>query len=197
MARPSRPPGFDMTYRPTETAFGPPLVAHLPSAFYLLCALAAAITVFFAYQAPVGSFLYRQIVERSEQGFIGARTVSLLLVAGAVASLIKTSMRGVRIRPDGLEFREVAMLGVPRLRRYKWAQIDRILLDAPSAIVIELWDGTHAYLPDVNDREQLGAALEKIALARAIPVRGGGGLDELPDEAEPRDGAERDNAENE
>jgi hypothetical protein len=184
MARPSRPPGFDMTYRPTETAFGPPLSAHLPSAFYLVCAIGAVITVFVAYQAPENSFLYRQIVERSVRGFIGARTVSLLLVAGAVSSLIKTSMRGVRIRPDGLEFREVAALGIPRLRRYKWAQIDRILLDSPSAIVIELWDGTHAYLPDVNDREQLGAALEKVALARAIPVRGGGGLDDLPDEAD-------------
>jgi len=184
MARPSRPPGFDMTYRPTETAFGPPLAAHLPSLFYLLCAIGAVITVFVAYQAPVNSFLYLQIVERSAQGVIGARTVSLLLVAGAVSSLIKTSMRGVRIKPDGLEFREVVSLGIPRFRSYKWAQIDRILLDSPSAITIELWDGTHAYLPEVNDREQLGAALEKVALARAIPVRGGGGLDELPDEAE-------------
>ncbi len=184
MARPSRPPGFDMSYRPTETAFGPPLAAHLPSVFYLVCAIGAVITVFVAYQAPVNSFLYLQIVERSARGVIGARTVSLLLVAGAVSSLIKTSMRGVRIRPDGLEFREVVSLGIPRLRRYKWAQIDRILLDSPSAIVIDLWDGTHAYLPEVNDREQLGAALEKVALARAIPVRGGGGLDELPDEAE-------------
>ena len=187
MARPSRPPGFDMTYRPAETAFGPPLSAHLPSAFYLLCAVATAIVVFVAYQAPVGSWLYLQIVERSARGVIGARTVSLLLVAGAISSLIKTSMRGVRIRPDGLEFREVVSLGMPRMRRYKWAQIDRILLDSPSAITIELWDGTHAYLPDVNDREQLGAALEKIALARAIPVRGGSGVDELPDETERED----------
>lgn len=185
MARPSRPPGFDMTYRPTETAFGPPLVAHLPSALYLVCAIGAAVTVFFAYQAPAGSFLYQQIVLRSAQGLIGARTVSLLLVLGAISSLVKTSMRGVRIRPDGLEFREVVSLGIPRLRRYKWAQIDRILLDSPSAIVIELWDGTHQFLPDVSDREQLGAALEKVAQARAIPVTGGEGLDELPDEAEP------------
>jgi len=173
-----------MTYRPAETAFGPPLIAHLPSAFYLLCALGAVVTVFVAYQSPAGSFLYQQIVARSMQGLIGARTVSLFLLAGAVASLIKTSMRGVRIRSDGLEFRDVVSLGIPRLRRYKWAQIDRILLDSPSAIVIELWDGTHAYLPEVSDRDQLGSALEKVALARAIPVRGGGGLDELPDSTE-------------
>jgi hypothetical protein len=190
MARPSRPPGFDMTYRPAETAFGPPLVAHLPSLFYLVCAIGAVITVFLAYQAPAGSFLYNQIVERSQQGVIGARTVSWLLVASAVASLIKTSMRGVRIRPDGLEFREMLSLGIPRLRRYKWAQIDRIVLDSPRAIVLELWDGNHADLPDVNDRDALSAALEKVALARAIPVRGGGGLDELPDEADPNQPSE-------
>jgi len=176
-----------MTYRPAETAFGPPLVAHLPSAFYLACAIGAVITVFVAYQSPAGSFLYRQIVERSMNGVIGARAVSLLLVAGAVSSLIKTSMRGVRIRPDGLEFRDVVSLGIPRMRRFKWAQIDRILLDAPSAIVLELWDGTHAYLPEVSNREMLGSALEKVAMARAIPVRGGGGLDELPDSTERAD----------
>jgi hypothetical protein len=176
-----------MTYRPAETAFGPPLVAHLPSAFYLACAIGAVVTVFIAYQSPAGSFLYRQIVERSMNGVIGARAVSLLLVAGAVSSLIKTSMRGVRIRPDGLEFRDVVSLGIPRMRRFKWAQIDRILLDAPSAIVLELWDGTHAYLPEVSNREMLGSALEKVAMARAIPVRGGGGLDELPDSAESAD----------
>jgi hypothetical protein len=188
MARPSRPPGFDMTYRPTESAFGPPLSAHLPSIVYLIAAIGAVITVFVAYQSPAGSFLYNQIVERSMQGIIGARTVSLLLVGGAVSSLIKTSMRGVRIRSDGLEFREVVALGIPRLRRYRWAQIDRIVLDSPSAILIELWDGSHAYLPDVNDRAQLSAALEKVALARAIPVRGGGGLDDLPDSSETSEG---------
>jgi hypothetical protein len=116
---------------------------------------------------------------------ISARTVAWLLVAGAVSSLIKTSMRGVRIRPDGLEFREMLPLGIPRMRRYKWAQIDRILLDSPRTIGIELWNGNHADLPEVNDREALGAALEKVALARAIPVRGGAGLDELPDEGDP------------
>jgi hypothetical protein len=190
MARPSRPPGFDMTYRPAETAFGPPLVSHLPSLFYLLLSVGAVVTVFIAYQSPAGSFLYNQIVERSMQSMVGARTVSWLLVAGAVSSLIKTSMRGVRIRPDGLEFREVVALGLPRLRRYKWAQIDRILLDPQRAIVIELWDGNHADLPEVADRDALSAALEKVALARAIPVRGGGGLDELPDEAEPSQATE-------
>jgi hypothetical protein len=184
MARPSRPPGFDMTYRPAETAFGPPFIVHLPSMVYLAAALAAVVVVVLAEQAAPGSFLYQQVILRGAHGFIGARAVAALLVAGAVSSLVRTGMRGVRIRGDGLEFREVFALGLPRLRRYKWAQIDRIILDGQRTIAIELWDGTHADLPEVGDRQRLQAALEKVAHARAIPVRGGVGLDELPEEGE-------------
>jgi hypothetical protein len=189
MARPSRPPGFDMTYRPAETVFGPPLVTHVPSLVYLGVAIAAGVVVFLGERAPAGTFLYNQVVERSVQGFVGARAVAALLVLGALASLLKTSMRGVRIRGDGVEFRDVVALGIPRLKRYKWAQIDRILLDGQRTIVLELWDGTQAVLPDVYDRRKLGTALEKLGHARAIPVRGGSGLDELPDDA---DGTETD-----
>jgi len=184
MARPSRPPGFDMTYRPEETVFGPPLVTHVPSFVYLAIAFAAVVLVFLGERAPAGTFLYEQIVERSLRGFVGARAVAGFLVLGALASLLKTSMRGVRIRGDGLEFRDVVSLGIPRLRRYRWAQIDRIVLDGRRTIVLELWDGSQAYLPEVNDRDKLGVALEKLGHARAIPVRGGAGLDELPDEAD-------------
>lgn len=173
-----------MTYRPAETSFGPPFITHLPSLLYLAIAIAAVVTVFLAEHAPAGSFLYNQIVERSLRGFVSARAVAGLLLFGALASLVRTSMRGVRIRGDGLEFRDVVTLGIPRLRRYRWAQIDRILLDGSSGVVLELWDGSRAYMPEVNDRASLSAALEKVAHARAIPVRGGAGLDELPDSTE-------------
>jgi len=173
-----------MTYRPAETVFGPPFVVRLPSLVYLVIALGAVIAVLLAEQSAPGSFLYNQIVLRGAHGFVGARTFAGLLFAGAVASLVGANMRGVRIRGDGLEFRDVIALGVPRLRRFKWAQIDRIVLDAPRSIVLELWDGTRADLPEVGDRARLAAALEKVAHARAIPVRGGVGLDELPEEGE-------------
>jgi hypothetical protein len=171
-----------MTYRPAETVFGPPLIVHLPSIVYLLVALAAVIVVLIAEQAAPGTFLYREVILRGAHGFIGARTFAALLVAGAVASLVRTNMRGVRIRGDGVEFRDVIALGVPRLRRYRWAQIDRIVLDGPRTIALELWDGTRADLPEVSDRARLAAALEKVGHARAIPVRGGVGLDELPED---------------
>jgi hypothetical protein len=89
----------------------------------------------------------------------------------------------VRIRGDGVEYRDIVSL-IPRLRRFKWAQIDRVILDAPRSVALDLWDGTRAFLPEVSDRLSLSATLEKVAYARAIPVRGGIGLDEVPDSAE-------------
>ncbi|MFZ5889898.1 MAG: hypothetical protein ACOY0T_02430 [Myxococcota bacterium] len=184
MARPSRPPGFDMTYRPAETAFGPPMRVKIPSIIYLVLALAAVMVVLVAEKSPAGSFLYNHIVERSARGFIGARTVALMLVLGAISSLVRANMRGVRIREDGVEYRDVMPFGLPKLRRYRWAQIDRVVLDLPECVAFDVWDGTRAFLPEVSDREGLSAALEKIAAARAIPVRGGVGLDEMPESSE-------------
>ena len=184
MARPSRPPGFDMTYRPAETAFGPPLRAKVPSFIYLFLALAAVMTVFLAERSAPGSYLYRNIVERGANGFVGARAMAFMLVLGALSSLLRASMRGVRIIPDGVEYRDVVSLGLPKLRRYRWAQIDRIVLDLPNCVAFDVWDGTRVFLPEIADRVGLSAALEKLAAARAIPVRGGVGLDEMPEAPE-------------
>jgi hypothetical protein len=183
MARPSRPPGFDMTYRPAETVFGPPFVVRIPSFIYLVCALGAVVVVMMAERSEPGSFLYVQIMERSAQGFISARTVAALLVIGALAAIIQSGMRGVRIRGDGVEYRDMITIGIPRLRRVRWAQIDCIVLNLPQASAIDLWDGSRAYLPVVSDRAKLSATLEQVAAARAIPVRGGAGLDEIPERA--------------
>jgi hypothetical protein len=170
-----------MTYRPTERAFGPPLVARVPSFIYLALALTAVALITLAERSPPDSWLYLFVIERDHTRLVTSRTVAILLTVGAVASLIRSSMRGVRVRGDGVEYRDVLPLGWPRIKRFKWAQIDRIILDAPKSISLELWDGTRASLPAVSDRQGLSAALEKVAAARAIPVRGGAGLDEIPE----------------
>ena len=64
MARPSRPPGFDMTYRPTESTFGPPFAARIPSLLYLALALAGVAAVVLAEHSSSNSWLYVNIVER-------------------------------------------------------------------------------------------------------------------------------------
>jgi hypothetical protein len=183
MARPSRPPGFDMTYRPTESTFGPPFAARIPSLLYLALALAGVATVLLAEHSSSNSWLYVNIVERGVRGFMSARVCAGLLFAGAMSSFLRTNMRGVRVRGDGVDYRDVT-LGWPRARRFKWAQIDRIVLDLPTHIALDLWDGSRSFLPTVDDRAALAMVLEKVGHARAIPVRGGVGLDEFPEAGE-------------
>jgi hypothetical protein len=179
-----------MTYRPTETSFGPPFLLRVPSLLYVALALGAVIVVVIAESSPSTSWLYVNVVERGVRGFMSARVFAGCLVVGALASVLRSNMRGVRIRGDGVEYRDVVSLGIPRLRRFKWAQIDRVILDSPRSVALDLWDGTRAFLPEVSDRPSLSATLEKVAHARAIPVRGGKGLDELPDSAEFQDDEE-------
>src|SRR5690606_2947009 len=97
MARPSRPPGFDMTYRPAETTFGPPFRARLPSLLYVFAAGFAVMIVIAAERSPVDSWLYVNVVERGVRGLIGARTLAFLLALGAIASVLRANMRGVRV----------------------------------------------------------------------------------------------------
>jgi hypothetical protein len=173
-----------MTYRPVETTFGPPLRVKIPSFAYVAIALFAVMIVITAERSPHDSWLYVNVVERGVRGLIGARTLAVLLALGALSSVLRASMRGVRVRGDGVEYRDIISLGLPRLRRYRWAQIDRVILDLPQSVALDLWDGSRAFLPLVADRTGLAATLEKVATARAIPVRGGVGLDEIPESAD-------------
>lgn len=173
-----------MTYAPAESTFGPPLRNKIPSFVYLFAALAALMVVLIAESSPADSWLFVNVVERGARGVITARAVAFMLLLGALSSVLRANMRGVRIRGDGLEYRDIVSLGLPKLKRYRWAQIDRIILDSPQTIALDLWDGTRAFLPMVEDRSGLAAALEKVGAARAIPVRGGTGLDDLPESSD-------------
>lgn len=170
-----------MTYRPAESMFGPPFSARIPSMLYLGVALVVVLLVASA-ETGQSAVLHAYLIQRPHP--IEARTFAALLVLGALASLLKANMRGVRIRGDAVEYRDVAPLGWPKVRRYKWAQIDRIVFEGERSIALDLWDGTRAFLPLVSDPRALSSVLETIAAARAIPVKGGAGLDEIPESEE-------------
>jgi hypothetical protein len=51
-------------------------------------------------------------------------------------------------------------------------------------ISLDLWDGTQQELPPVSNAQGLRRVLEKVAAARAIPITGGQGLDEIPESDE-------------
>jgi hypothetical protein len=167
-----------MTYRPREEAFGPPLLQRVPSFLHAAFGLAVVATVFIVERGPRGP-LYEYMFMR--QHIIDARTLSIVVAVSSVASLLRTSMRGVKIRSDSVEFRDVVSSVWPRVRRYRWAQIDRINIEQGRSIMLELWDGTYQMLPKVSDHEGLATALERLALARAIPLTGGRGFDDYPE----------------
>lgn len=173
-----------MTYRPTERVFLPPWKYRVPALVYLLLSAAILGTVLVTEAGSTNSQLYVLLVEQTSRRIINARTFGMLLVMSAVATVVRSNMRGVRVRPDGIEYRDIVAMLVPRMRRIRWAQIDRIILDHPKQIAIDLWDGSSVYLPPVANELGLVATLEKVATARAIPFRGGFGLDELPESEE-------------
>lgn len=173
-----------MTYRPTERVFLPPFQQRLPSLLYLIAATVVMIVVLVAEQSSSNSELYIRVIEQNSRRIIGPRTFAILLCISAVSAAMRTGMRGVRVRGDGIEYRDVLGMVWPKLKRYRWPQIDCIILDIPGEVAVELWDGTRAFLPKVGDRDGLLATLETVAAARAIPVRGGSGLDEIPEREE-------------
>jgi len=169
-----------MTYRPRESVYSVPWLERVPSLIYLAAALTIVALVVAGEHGTPGSWLYEYIVVGDRSRLLGSRAFATLLSIGAISSVLRGSMRGVRIFGDGVEAREITQLFVPRVRRYRWPQMALIVLDQPS-VSVELWDGQRAVLPTVSDREGLVAALERVAAARDIPVRGGRGLDEIPE----------------
>ena len=180
VSRASRPPGFDMTYRPREAVYGVPWLQRVPSLVYLAAAVVVVAAVLVGENSDPGSWLFKYVVVQDRGRLMGSRAFAVLLSLGAVASVLRGNMRGVRIFGDGVEAREISQLFFPRVRRYRWPQMARIVLDQQQ-VAVELWDGQRAVLPTVGDREGLAAELERVAAARDIPVQGGRGLDEIPD----------------
>jgi hypothetical protein len=170
-----------MTYRPTERNFGPPGWVWVAPSLYMLLAVAVAVIVAMAEANPESSPLFSYLVNKGRTGWVSTRALAVFLIAGGAASVVRSSMRGVRVRGDGLIYRDLVSFTWPKVRRFRWPQIDAVLLDQRDTIALDLWDGSRVYLPEVADRDGLAIVLEKVAAARAIPVRGGGRLDEIPE----------------
>jgi hypothetical protein len=167
-----------MTYEPEECVFGPTWLSRLPSFLYLGAALAALAILFIGENSSSTSRLFHYVVTEDKSRVMSIRTFAVIMLVGAVSSILRGGMRGVRIYADGVESREIGGLVMPRVRKYTWAQLECIILDAQPLVALELWDGRRAYLPRVNEQARLITTLERVAAARAIPYRGGAGLDE-------------------
>jgi hypothetical protein len=180
-----------MTYRPEgSVSFSPPLRERLPSLGYLFFALTVSGVIVYGQNAPSGTWLFNYVVEGDRNRLISSSVCAIILFTSALAAVLREQMRGVVVHPDGIETRELLALGWPRVQRFHWSQIDRLVVppslgqqsppatapDEKKNIRIDLWDGTTTWLPSVSNVLGLALMLEKVALARAIPIEGGTGL---------------------
>lgn len=186
-----------MTYQPEEQSFGPPWLSRLPSLVYLGAALCVAAILVIGENSGSNSTLFDFVVAEDRNRTMGIRTFAIVLMVGSVASVLRAGMRGVRIFPGGVEARDVRNWVIPYVRRYTWPQLEKIILDNGASVAVDLWDGRREYLPEVNDRPGLEATLERVALARAIPISGGSAFETWEDTqgAKMLDATERDAAE--
>jgi hypothetical protein len=163
---------FEMAYSPAageRVAFGPPLRQMIPSLLFLTFAVCIVAAVIVAHTGSSNSRLYVWVVEGDRGRPLGSVALSFLVMVSAIGTVLRARMRGVIVHADGLEARYLLPMGVPRIRRWAWPQVERIVMD-DSQVMLELWDNTYERLADVADTAKLGAMLEGIAASRKIRV---------------------------
>lgn len=171
-----------MTYRPREEFFGPPLRVRIVGYIHAGVAVLVALLVVLVERGPQDSELYQFMFRQKH--LVDTHLAAGAFFASALFSILRDGMRGVMVRAGFIEYRELLSAVWPRVRRYRWAQIDALTFETNGAIGIDLWDGRREYLPEVRAGAELRAVLERLALSRAIPVSGGRGLDDLSEESE-------------
>jgi hypothetical protein len=161
-----------MAYSPDKAdrfAFGPPLWSRLPGYAFLAFAACIALTVFVAYHGSSNSRLYIWVVEGDRNRVIGSAPLAFIIAFTAIGNLVKTSLRGVIVTAEGIEARMIHATGFPSVKRWTWAQIDRVVLDDDD-VMLELWNGTYERLPRVREGKKLADLLASIATARGRGV---------------------------
>jgi hypothetical protein len=156
---------FEMAYNPNPDerfVFGPTIWQRLPSLVFVGFAAVLGVLALVAHNGAPGTPLHRFIVSENRTPFV------FIIVIAAIATFVRSGLRGVIVTRDGVETRTLAM-GIPRVRKFRWAQIDRVVLDRNAAL-FELWNGEYERLPQVHDAERMIELLERVAIGRGRHV---------------------------
>ena len=162
---------FEMAFEPERSdrfAFGVPLLTRIPGYVFLVFAAAIALTVLAAYNGSSNSRLYIWVVEGDRNRVFGSGPLAFIILLAAFGNVVKTALRGVIVTRDAIEARFL-IAGFPKVKRWTWAQIDRLVVDEED-VMLELWDGTYERLPKVRDGKKLADMLASIATARGRAV---------------------------
>ncbi|MBX3190871.1 MAG: hypothetical protein KF819_27990 [Labilithrix sp.] len=162
---------FEMAYSPNVAdrfAFGPPMSQRWPSLLFLGFALFIAALVFVAYHGSSNTSLYRWVVEGDRGRVMGSGPLAFVICFAALGTVIRAALRGVVVTADAVEARYL-IAGIPKVKRWRWAQIDRVLI-SDTEVMFELWNGSYERLPPVRDPKKMGDLLAGIATARGRQV---------------------------
>ena len=162
---------FEMAFDPEKKdrfAFGVPLLTRIPGYVFLAFAAVIALTVLTAYNGSSNSRLYIWVVEGDRNRVFGSGPLAFIIAFAALGNVVKTALRGVIVTRDAIEARFL-IAGFPKVKRWTWAQIDRVVVDE-EAVMLELWDGTYERLPKVRDGKKLADMVAGIATARGRAV---------------------------
>jgi hypothetical protein len=177
---------FEMSYSPPSAGdrvkFGPPLRSRIPSAVYLAASVVFAIVTAYAYNAPRTSKLFVWAVEGDRIRPLSASVIAVVLLVSAAATVLRTHMRGVLVSDDWVEARYLLALGIPRARKWSWAQVTRVIVD-DAHVALEMYDGSFERLPVVADGAALAQLMMHHAMRLRIQITVLGGLDRGPSAA--------------
>lgn len=157
---------FEMAFDPSPKdrfAFSAPIWQRAPSFVFLGFAMVLGLTVVAGTHASSNSALFRWVADHPF-----AQPGSLVVLICAVAVVVRAALRGVIVTREGIETRDLVGT-IPRVRKWRWSQIDRLVLDEED-VMLELWNGTYEKLPKVQHPKELADLLERIAAARGRPV---------------------------
>jgi hypothetical protein len=163
---------FAMAYSPPtgeRIAYGPPVSQRWPSMVYCTLAIAVLAVVLLGYAGSSNSRLYVWVVEGDRGRPLPAWVLASIIFASGIATVMRARMRGVVVSSEGLEARYLMALGIPRVQKWTWPQMDRFVVDS-RRVMVELWNGSRVVLPAVSDLPRLVSHLESIAQARKKDV---------------------------
>ena len=101
---------FEMAYNPNPDdrfVFGPPIWQRLPSLLFLGFGAAVGVAAVLAHTGSSNTALYRFIVTENRTPLV------FVIVLAAIATFIRSGLRGVVVTRDGVETRSLSM-GFPR-----------------------------------------------------------------------------------
>ena len=161
---------FEMSYstpRSQDVRFGPPWRQRLASLGFLAFGIALVGTVLYGESGSSAPGLSRWLAEQDRGRAIGSLGLSIIVLVCAIGTVIRAQMRGLVVRPDGVEARYLLAMGLPRIRRWAWPQVERIIVDHRS-VMFELWNGEYERMPEVRDHKGLCDLLENVSATRKI-----------------------------